>query len=82
MSKMKIVLIFLFFLVLVHENCNSQVSALIPYPQQVNSLPGKFVFSSSTVIIASEPLGSIAGLFAESASDILGHKLKVTERGD
>ena len=79
---MKTVLIFLFLLVLVHENCNSQVSALIPYPQEVNPMPGKFVFSSSTVIVAPEPLGSIAELFAESASDILGHKLIVTERGD
>jgi hexosaminidase len=79
---MKKVLIFLMILLVIRENCSSQVSALIPYPQQVKLLTGEFIFNSSTAIVAPESLGNTAGLFAENASDILGNKLPVRKKGD
>jgi hexosaminidase len=82
MLKMKIPFIFLMILVLVQEKCNSQDSALIPYPQNFKLLTGEFEFSSSTVIVAPESLGDVAALFAASTSDILGYMLKVSLRSE
>jgi len=81
-AYMKRLIFLALILLLIPKTAESQDCSIIPAPRQYQLMPGTFSFKSSSAIVAPETLGEIAGLFAESVSDILGSKLRVTTRGE
>jgi hexosaminidase len=79
---MKKLFSFALILFLIPHTSGSQECNIIPTPIHLQPLSGGFNIKSSSLIVAPGSLGNIAGSFAESVSDILGSKLKVTTRGE
>jgi hexosaminidase len=74
-------LLFLLSLCMIQNASKSQIPGIIPYPQQLVTSTGEFIFQPSTVIIAPESLDNQAELFSIGAMNILGRKLIVTRKG-
>jgi hexosaminidase len=81
-GSMKKLFFFALILFLIPHPSGSQDCNIIPTPIHFQKLSGEFNIKSSSLIVAPGTLGNIAGLFAESVSDIIGSKLKVTTKGE
>jgi hexosaminidase len=68
-------------IVILQFNAESQNCSIIPQPQKIGMLEGKFVFKPETRIIAPAFLNNTTELFSEEMKDILGRKISVISKG-
>jgi hexosaminidase len=78
---MKRIFVIMTVLIMFFNPSWSQTNCIIPAPQNIETLAGEFVFTASTAIVAPAALASLADMFSESVTDLLGRKLSCSDRG-
>ena len=81
-GSMKKLLLFTLIICLIDITSESQTGYIVPSPLQVQTLPGEFAFSTSTMIIAPDSLRDAGVLFAGSTMGILGYNLSLSGKGE